>query len=95
MIYIQPSDESIQINYTIKLSKDIDKVKEIGLIPLPSNSMNSREVRKLFFYKLIDLQTEINTSGLQYNIGLEYGLPTLSWDTILSTSNSLVEVKRD
>ncbi len=49
MIYIQPSDESIKINYTIKLSKDIDKVKEIGLIPLPSNSMNSKEVSKLLF----------------------------------------------
>ena len=37
MIYIQPSDQNIQMNYTIKLSKDLDKDKAIGIIPLPSS----------------------------------------------------------
>ncbi len=36
MIYIQPSDQNIQMNYTIKLSRDLDEEKDIGIIPIPS-----------------------------------------------------------
>jgi len=49
MIYIQPSDDDIQLNYSIKLSKDIDKKKELAIIPIPSNSFNQKEVSKIIF----------------------------------------------
>ena len=83
MVLLQSLNEKNRaLKYTIKLSKSIDLRDGIGLIPIPdSDSKIHRD--------------QIETEGLKWNIGIKHGLKTLSWSTMISTSNQIVGLDND
>jgi hypothetical protein len=59
------------------MSKDIDMLHGVGLVPIPGVMAASRD------------EDKIETKGLQWNIGIKYGVPRLDWGSLISTSNSI------
>ena len=62
------------INFKFSINFDFEEEKGAGIIPMPSKSS------KDYF---------IETKGYEWNLGEEAGLTQLSWDSIISTSNTL------
>lgn len=77
MIYIQSMQRSDSaLTHNIRLSSDFDMSKGIGLVPVPNATKSI-------------MRDDIETEGLRWNIGPDSELTTLSWDSMISTSNEL------
>lgn len=63
------------------MSKEIDLFYGVGLVPIPGLHQSAKE------------EDRIETKGLQWNLGLKYGLTKLDWGSIISTSNHIKNEK--
>ena len=62
------------------MSKDVDLFYGVGLVPIPGIGASREE-------------DKIETKGLQWNLGVKYGLKKLDWGSTISTSNQIKNEK--
>jgi hypothetical protein len=62
------------------MCKDVDLFYGVGLVPIPGVTATREE-------------DKIETKGLQWNLGVKYGITRLDWGGLLSTSNQIKNEK--
>ena len=63
------------------MSKEIDLFYGVGLVPIPGCQLSAKD------------EDRIETKGLQWNMGLKYGITKLDWSSMISTSNHIKNEK--